>query len=72
MVQRLSIDILLLLSHVNQYDVGSISGMVTYFWLHLGQFSFIFLYIRLLGKLKSMVMVGHIFLPTVVCSDSEG
>ena len=37
---------LLMLSHVNQYDVGSIPIEVNYFWLHLGQFSFIFLYIR--------------------------
>ena len=31
MVQRLSLDKLLLLSHVNQYDVGSIPGKVIYF-----------------------------------------
>ena len=35
-VQRLSLDKLLMLSHVNQYDVGSIPGKVIYFWLHLG------------------------------------
>ena len=47
MVQWLSFEKLLMLSHVNQYDVGSIPLEVSYFWLHLGQFSFIFLYIRL-------------------------
>ena len=47
MVQWLSFETLLMLSHVNQYDVGLIPVEVNYFWLHLGQFSFIFLYIRL-------------------------
>ena len=63
MVQRLSLDELLMLSHVNQYDVGSIPGNVIYFWLHLGQFSFILLYIRLFRKLELMVRAGDIFLP---------
>ena len=45
-VQWLNLEKLLMLSHVNQYDVGSIPIEVNYFWLHLGQFSFIFLYIR--------------------------
>ena len=62
-VQRLSLDKLLLLSHVNQYGVGSIPGEVIYFWLHSGKFSFILLYIRLFRKLESMVRVGDIFLP---------
>ena len=63
MVQRLSLDELLLLSHVSQYHVGSILGKVIYFWLYLGQFSFILLYIRLFRKLELMVRVGGIFLP---------
>ena len=63
-VQRLSLDKLLLLSHANQYDVGSIPGKVIYFWPHLGQFSFILLYIRLFRKLELMVRVGDIFLPS--------
>ena len=63
MVQQLNLNKLLLLSHVNQYDVGSIPGKVIYFWLHLGQFSFILLYIRLFRKLELMVRVGDIFLP---------
>ena len=63
MVQWLSLGNLLLLSHVNQYDVGSIPGKIIYFWLHLGQFSFILLYIRLFWKLELMVRVGDIFLP---------
>ena len=64
MVQRLSLGKLLLLSHVNQYDVGSIPGKVIYFWLHLGQFSFTLLYIRLFRKLELMVRLGDIFLPS--------
>ena len=65
MVQRLlSLHKLLLLSHVNQYDVGSIPGYFIDFWLHLGQFSFILLYIRLFRKLELMVRVGDIFLPS--------
>ena len=63
MVQRLRLDESLLLSHVNQYDVASTPGKVVYFWLHLGQFSFILLYIRLFRKLELMVRVGDIFLP---------
>ena len=63
MVQRLSLHKLRLLSHVHQYHVGSIPGKVTYFWLHFGQFAFIFLYIRLFRKLELMVRVGDIFLP---------
>ena len=59
MVQWLSLDKLLLLSHVNQYDVGSIPGKVIYFLLH-----FILLYIRLFRKLELMVRVGDIFLPS--------
>ena len=47
MVQWLSIQVLLMLSHVDQYDVGSILAEVNYFWLHLWQFSFISLYVRL-------------------------
>ena len=47
MVQWLSIQVSLMLSHVDQYDVGSIPVEVSYFWLHLWQFSFISLYIRL-------------------------
>ena len=64
MVQRLGLNKLLLLSHVNQYEVGSIPSKVIYFWLHLGQFSFILLYIRLFRKLELMVRVGDIFLPS--------
>ena len=64
MVQRLRLDKLLVLNHVNQYDVGSTPGKVIYFWLHLGQFSFILLYIRLFRKLELMVRVGDIFLPS--------
>ena len=64
MVQRLSLAKLLLLSHVSQYDVGSNPSKVIYFWLHLGQFSFILLYIRLFRKLELMVRVGNIFLPS--------
>ena len=64
MVQGLSLDKLLLLSNVNQYDLGSIPGKVICFWLHLGQFSFILLYIRLFRKLELMVRVGDIFLPS--------
>ena len=45
MVQWLGIQVSLMLSHVDQYDVGSIP--VSYFWLPLWQFSFIPLYIRL-------------------------
>ena len=36
MVQWLTLKKLLLLIHVNQYDVGSILGKVSYFWLLLG------------------------------------
>ena len=49
MVQWLSIEVSLMLSHVGQYDVGSIPVEATYFWLHLWQFYFISLYIRLGG-----------------------
>ena len=63
-VQQLRLNELLLLSHVNQYDVGSTPGKVIYFWLHLGQFSFILLYSKVFRKLELMVRVGDIFLPT--------
>ena len=45
MVQWLSIQVSLMLSHIDQYDVGSIPVEVTYFWLHLPLVAILFYFL---------------------------